>query len=226
MGLFKTLMNKGRYTLAQLDKRLKDCITDQHLAILDSEKEIKKITERIVELDVQKNLSIKQIENIKGQISHYLSITKEAIEKNNDDDAREFLRIKNEYSNNLVIYEKTLLSLEKMITQLETYRDKLSKKIEKAKANITILEARRDIAKSRKRIAKLSLGFNSGVTNDLADMSTLDLEISKIEFEADAWENEANKETSKEKLEEKYRPKESNIEEELSKLKEEVSSKK
>ena len=164
----------------------------------------------------------RKLEECKAEIEKYQEYAMKAVESGNDDDARAFLKRKNELSAGLPGLEQAYALASENATKMRQMHDKLESELSELNARRDAIKAKVAVAKTQEKINKVSDSISSAAGNISA--------FERMEEKADQMLDKANamaelnkgKDENLKDLEAKYASKAADIEDELAKLKEQM----
>ncbi len=161
----------------------------------------------------------RKLDECKAEIEKYQNYAMKAVESGNDDDARAFLKRKNELEAGLPGLEQAYSLASENAAKMRQMHDKLESELSELNARRDAIKAKVAVAKTQERINKVSDSVSSAVGNISA--------FERMEEKADRMLDEANAmaELNRDKsedlkdLEAKYDAKATDVEDELAALK-------
>lgn len=201
--LMKSLTNMIRKKKDDIAGAMTDPVTDGKFAIEDSEKKIAEFTEKIAKLIAETRRLKKDMEAADEEIAKYMTIARRAAEKEQEEDVRQAVLMKNKADDRKTTLEAEMVKNEQLTERLRGQLNQARVKVADAKCNLSRLSARMEGAEVRKDLAKASTSFTES-NSPLASLDDLKKAVEGKESEAEAWEEIAEEEQGDKKLEDKY----------------------
>ncbi len=216
LSRFKDIMSSN--INAMLDK-LEDPAKMVDQLIRDISDDLGKVKAETAGVMAEEQREKRKLEECKAEIEKYQSYAEKAVESGNDDDARAFLKRKNELEASLPGLEQACSLASGNATKMRQMHDKLESELSELNARRDAIKAKVAVAKTQERINKV----NDSVSSAAGDISAFE----RMEEKADRMLDEANamaelnrtEDEDLKDLEAKYDSKAADVEDELAALK-------
>ena len=189
--------------------------------IIDMEDQLRKATQGLGTAMGSLNQVKKQLENAQEQSNVWQSKAKTCLEQGNEDLARQALENKVNQDKMVAQYQEMTTSMEAQVNEIKSQIDILKQKLEEARSKQAMLVARSQMADAKSQMAK-TLG-NMDSKSAFAKMDKMEQKIAAKEAEADAFSEISGVQES-ENDPFAQMDKESSINDELEKLKQEMNN--
>lgn len=221
MAIFERISDLVRANINDLIDKAENPEKMVKQIIIDMEDQLRKATQGLGTAMGSLNQVKKQLATAQEQSNVWQSKAKTCLEQGNEDLARQALENKVKQDKLVDQYQEMSTSMEAQVNEIKSQIDILKQKLEEARSKQAMLTARSQMADAKSQMAK-TLG-NMDSKSAFAKMDKMEQKIEQKEAQADAYSEisgvQENEEDPFAKMD-----KESSINEELEKLKQEMNN--